>query len=786
MNLETAYTLDIESSGLLEDMVDHTSFPYKLKESAKLWCVVITNVATRQSVSAVGEEITQEWLREALKDCKCLIAHHGLKFDFPALRLFGVLDYEVAYPNQRYSKIFGKDILIVDTHILSRLFNPDRVGGHSLEVWGARLGHPKIDWRAEAIGLGLIEPSSPKGSEFSQYHPKMLDYCVQDTIVNVEVFLELIKDIEQYAGWSAAIRLESKLADLAINRETLGFWFDKDLAEKCVNELEDKLKELYGRVTPLLPPRPMTKGELDRYTPPKRQLTTKGEPTRYMKDFAERLGLKLWSLGGDWFLDTDILPLEDKPVLNTLPATIDDGDWVKMHLISLGWEPTEWKERDLTKDSKKQTISIEKREAAVKRYCEETLAGKYKDQRLSILELNENTLEANLLRRVQKDSPVRVPTAPTIKVGLEKDLCPNLVSLGEKVDFAKDFAAYTTYKHRKSSIAGGEVDEEGSPETGYLSMYREEDGRVATPAIEIGASTNRYRHIGVANIPRASSIYGKEMRSLFGCGPGFFQLGYDFSSLEGRIEGHYCYPYDFGEEYAETLIAEKPNDIHSVNAKKLDIARDAAKSIKYGITYGAQAPKIAKMLGESVDTGQRLFDDFWVAAPALKDLKTDVERSWVQSGKKFVLGVDGRKIVTRSQHSLLNALFQSAGVIAAKYTTVYSMQSLEEAGYCISPFKGKPDVCSMIEYHDEAQLIVNPDLVSFKTFDSKEEAKEFVSGWSGEQLSSVSEGSRWYVALPNPVSTAIDEAIKKTTEELKLNVPLGFEWVVNKNWYGCH
>lgn len=43
-------------------------------------------------------------------------------------------------------------------------------------------------------------------------------------------------------------------------------------------------------------------------------------------------------------------------------------------------------------------------------------------------------------------------------------------------------------------------------------------------------NSNRYRHITVANIPRATSIYGKEMRSLFGAGKDYFQIGFDFSS----------------------------------------------------------------------------------------------------------------------------------------------------------------------------------------------------------------------------------------------------------------
>lgn len=100
-------------------------------------------------------------------------------------------------------------------------------------------------------------------------------------------------------------------------------------------------------------------------------------------------------------------------------------------------------------------------------------------------------------------------------------------------------------------------------------MYRTVDGRIPTPAIEI-ASTNRYRHIGVCNVARASSIYGKEMqRSLFGCGQGMYQFGFDFSSLEARIQGHYILPFN-GEESAEQLLASKPNDIHTLNANKLE------------------------------------------------------------------------------------------------------------------------------------------------------------------------------------------------------------------------
>lgn len=88
-------------------------------------------------------------------------------------------------------------------------------------------------------------------------------------------------------------------------------------------------------------------------------------------------------------------------------------------------------------------------------------------------------------------------------------------------------------------------------------------------------------HKVVCNIPRVSSLYGYNMRDLFQAGNNQIQFGYDWSSLENRIQGHYVYKYEGGPELAETLLAEKPLDIHSINSQKLGISRDNAKAITY-------------------------------------------------------------------------------------------------------------------------------------------------------------------------------------------------------------
>lgn len=87
---------------------------------------------------------------------------------------------------------------------------------------------------------------------------------------------------------------------------------------------------------------------------------------------------------------------------------------------------------------------------------------------------------------------------------------------------------------------------------------------------------------------------------------------------------------------------------------------------------------------------------------------------------------------------------------------------------------------------DECQLYINKNLAEFKTFTTKEEAEKFCEEWEGEQLSAISMGNIWYISLPNVVSKAVHNSIIKTEKLLKLAVPLGFEYIINKTWAGCH
>src|SRR5690606_29699808 len=271
-----------------------------------------------------------------------IVAHHGVKFDFVQLMLFGVLEYRIGYPGQS-GTVFGRECRFLDTVILSRLANPDRPGGHGLDIWGKRVGEHKTDYRKQCIEEGYILATDPKGEEFKNYNPLMLPYCVQDTRSNAKMF-EVILDEYRGHDWGTSIVMEHKLEDLAIRRELLGFDFDKELALKHLDDLNGKLEDISNKVMPLIPPKPLNQGETKFYSPPKQQLKKDGDMTTHMVTFLKRIGAVCKD---DGFVFEDKfypIPCPAGPIKEHLPAEMKDFDHIKMHLISLGWDPIEWSE----------------------------------------------------------------------------------------------------------------------------------------------------------------------------------------------------------------------------------------------------------------------------------------------------------------------------------------------------------------------------------------------------------------------------------------------------------
>jgi DNA polymerase I-like protein with 3'-5' exonuclease and polymerase domains len=387
-------------------------------------------------------------------------------------------------------------------------------------------------------------------------------------------------------------------------------------------------------------------------------------------------------------------------------------------------------------------------------------------------------------------------------VGVEKEIDPNLLAMKDKFAHAKDVSDYLTYRHRRNSILGGGIDpddDDEEMEKGWMSVDRiNQDHRIPTPADTCGAASSRFKHRLVANIPRVTSLYGGELRGLFGVDNGFVQVGYDFDGLEARIEAHYCHRYDDeGKTYCASLLGEKPNDVHTLTAKKIstligeEFGRTPAKTVKYAAAYGARPARIAKTVGCSLTLGEKIFEAYWDAAKPLGALAENLKKYWEGvGGKKFVLGVDGRKVPTRSQSALINFLFQSAGVISAKRAMVIHDRKLKKEGLRVNFWKddwrNKSFCQQLIAYHDESQLEVTRNQVTWKMFKTEEEAKTFKKTQINKTWSDVGHTEKgYYVGYCRAGELAV-ESVKEAGEYYKLNVELTAGYMLGNTWATCH
>lgn len=827
MSQEVSIIHDLESNGLLnETTVDYTASPWKLKDTFKMHVIAVLEEETNQLIAFYDgdtivldgrtHEVDVGGYKVVLQDYKPLeylhfplhkfpdyvkkrkirkaTGHNCINFDLLVYKVYFGLEFDITEEGDTWA---GKPVYHNDTLVKSKTQNPDRFE-HNLDYLSKLAGGAKkVDFR----------PNVPKELRFEYFGADMLYYNLFDLLST--------KDVDKYldaeAGkhkWGDPIQLEKCVMHLITQQAHRGFAFNVELAEKCVKELDEFMAERKARVEPMLPPKKATKTIMKDFTPPKAQFKKDGSLSANMEKFIAKIGATVKDQDTITFRGKDYsLPLpEGESLVKEVPASIDDTTHIKEWLVSLGWSPSEWKEKDLTVNTKKQKLSEEEFVAAVDRYVEQTLASSFCNDRCEYLECTPKTLRKTLLAKNSKRS-VRVQTNPNFTKGTDKEMCPDLERISEQFPFAKDVIEYLTFKHRRNSILGGglEWEDEEDAEKGFMSQVRE-DGRIPTPADTCGAATSRMKHKGVCNIARVTSLYGKEMRSLFRADPEkCYQIGYDFASLEAVIESHYCTPYEKANvegkrEYCESLLQEKPNDVHTKTAefisKVLDkeFSRSNAKGVKYGCTYGAQASKVAKTIGSSLLEGEMVFDAFWNAALPLAKLKEALQKHWEKNDKKFIITVDGRKVPTRAAHAILNSLFQSAGVICAKRAMVRWKTLMVQEGLWVDfwteDWKNKSFAIQMIAYHDEAQIEVTKDLVKFKRFATKEECKEFrkqqreLTGMIWSEEHEAPKGG-WFVAYSKPGELVV-KAVEQTTEYYKLRVPLSADYVVGTSWADCH
>ena len=221
-----------------------------------------------------------------------------------------------------------------------------------------------------------------------------------------------------------------------------------------------------------------------------------------------------------------------------------------------------------------------------------------------------------------------------------------------------------------------------------------EDGRVHGRVITNGAVTGRMTHISpnMAQVPNSGSEYGVECRELWTVEPGNKLVGIDASGLELRMLAHYMKD----DQYTNEILN---GDIHTANQKAAGLLnRNTAKTFIYAFLYGAGAAKIGAIVGSDEKEGRKLMRRFLRNTPALGELKDKVSRLYLKDG--FLMGLDGRHLLVRSEHSALNTLLQGAGAILMKKSLVILNNKLK-CGIIDAKF------CANV--HDEWQVEVSEE-----------------------------------------------------------------------------
>jgi DNA polymerase-1 len=184
----------------------------------KIWCVVCRDI--QKNVVSTFFQSTE--LQSFLNGCESIIAHNGIFFDFPVLK-----------------KVWGitvKKSQVVDTLVLSRLYNPSLEDGHSLAAWGQRLGFAKGDFTDFDNGLT----------------DEMLEYCVQDTLVTQKLYEHLTKEMENDYS-KESIKLEHEVAIIIAEQERNGFKLNEAAALQLLSVLKTKLDAIQVEMATIFP-----------------------------------------------------------------------------------------------------------------------------------------------------------------------------------------------------------------------------------------------------------------------------------------------------------------------------------------------------------------------------------------------------------------------------------------------------------------------------------------------------------------------------------------------------
>ena len=619
-----------------------------LKELTRIHCLVIRDAETRETFRFRhnDQENTIAEGVEMLANADKIVGHNIVRFDILAIQkvFTSFMPKGEVLDTLVLCRMIAPDIKHSDFRLVERRVLPGQlIGSHSLDAWGYRVGLHKGSYAKDMLAAGK--------DPWATWNQEMEDYCVNDVDVT-EVLWALCQNDMPAAQ---AVALEHDIHDLAGVMEDNGFPFDKEAAETLVSSLEADYFRLTDEVTAhfgiWFAPEKVRQVRYA-YDDPKGVNKARTYKTP-RPEFGEDLSRAFWgevTVPKITRVGTDKLPplTEGVPFCRIVKKEFNPQS--RAHIVDrfvqvYNWEPTDF------------------------------------------------TDEGN--------------------VSVDDDI---LETLDGVIPMAKQLAEIQYLKKRIGQI-----------KTGKNSWFNsvKDDGKIHGALNTCGAVSSRATHSwpnmgqvpgvivkkGVGVLKGREGKHGWECRKLFYVpasisGVPWCQVGIDLSGIELRCLAEECAPFDDGELIDVVLNG----DIHDYNMSKTGITqREVIKRVIYGLMYGAGDRKLGIIVEplaseqRQIQLGRELRAVLMKGLPALKKAIAKVQ---AESEKGWILGLDGRKLKSRSKHSALNLRLQGNAAIIAKKWVLLTDDYLQAHGL---RHGWNGDYALMAFVHDEEQFAVKQE-----------------------------------------------------------------------------
>lgn len=305
---------DIETNGLLDE-VSH------------VWCLVLRNIDDVNDVKVYTDYVVyknragdfEEGLAQ-LYLCKVIAGHN-------------IIGYDLAVLMKLYNWSPHSETKVWDTWLMSLILQYKRKHKHGLAGWGEALGEPKIVF-----------------DKWDEISVEMIDYCIQDTLVNWKVYHKLITNVKQLINQNPLFKkgLEVEMEFALIEQEIqLGGWrFDLDTAYTLRKTIEAEMNSIEQIIVPKIGIQKIYKD-----TSPK-QLRYKKDGSLYS---SSQKDIDSSDHTIEWLSENSYRRFSMES------ASLGSLEVVKQYLYSIGWVPDEWNYerigREFVKKSPKLTDS---------------------------------------------------------------------------------------------------------------------------------------------------------------------------------------------------------------------------------------------------------------------------------------------------------------------------------------------------------------------------------------------------------------------------------------------